>query len=71
MEYTRQGSAVQMSLNLPLPSIKTSLVTLSVRADDLTFTTNRSPASILSTQVGGHSGTSSDLQGRVCAVRMG
>lgn len=43
----------QVSLNLPLASTKTSLVTLSVAADNLVFTTNRSPAKLVSTQVGG------------------
>lgn len=52
VEYTRTGGGVQLSLNLPLTSIKTSLLTLSVAADNITFTTNRSPARIVSTQVG-------------------
>ncbi len=38
-------------LNLPLPGIRTSLVTLTVAADDVALTVNRSPAEILSVQV--------------------
>jgi hypothetical protein len=39
-------------LNLPLTGIRTSLVTLTVAADDVALTVNRSPAQILSVQVG-------------------
>jgi hypothetical protein len=38
-------------LNLPLTGIRTSLVTLTVAADDVALTVNRSPAQILSVQV--------------------
>ncbi|GAB4818016.1 hypothetical protein N2152v2_005062 [Parachlorella kessleri] len=49
--WSNRGNLTQFSLNLPLTSIKTSLVQLTVKADDLTFTTNRSPAKILKSQV--------------------
>lgn len=41
-----------LSLNLPLTSMRTSLVSLSVAADDLVFTVNRSPARVVSAEVG-------------------
>lgn len=39
-----------LSLSLPVPSIQTSLLTLSVSADNVALVTNASPARILSAQ---------------------
>ena len=47
------NGSLQLSLNLPLPAIQTSLVTLSVAADDVEFVVNRCPADIVSVQVRG------------------
>lgn len=41
----------QLSLNLPLTAIKTSLLALSVAADDLQLVVNRSPAAIAGARV--------------------
>lgn len=44
------GSGLQLSLNLPVPGIKTSLLTLSVAADDVKLVVNSSPANITRVQ---------------------
>lgn len=42
---------LQLSLNLPLPGIRTSLLTLTVAADDVAFVVNRSPAEVVKVEV--------------------
>lgn len=46
------GGSPRLSLNLPLRSIRTSLLSLSVAADNVTFVVNRSPAQIAAVEVG-------------------
>lgn len=41
----------QLSLNLPVPGMRTSIVSLSVAADDVKFVVNNSPANITRAQV--------------------
>lgn len=53
------GSAPRLSLNLPITSIKTSLLALSVAADDVAFVVNRSPAAIDGVEVRGAAGRAS------------
>lgn len=53
------GSAPRLSLNLPITSIKTSLLALSVAADDVAFVVNRSPAAIDRVEVRGAAGRAS------------
>lgn len=44
-------STAQLSLNLPVPGMRTSVVSLSVAADDVQFVVNNSPANITRAQV--------------------
>ena len=46
------GGGVQLALNLPISAIQTSLLTLTVAADDVAFVVNRAPAQIQDVQVG-------------------
>jgi hypothetical protein len=45
------GGVQQLLLNLPISAIKTSLLTLTVSADDVAFVVNRSPAQITAVEV--------------------
>ncbi|PRW58208.1 generative cell specific-1 [Chlorella sorokiniana] len=47
----------QLSLNLPVPGMRTSIVSLSVAADDVKFVVNNSPANITRAQVCTYGGT--------------
>lgn len=49
-----EGAA--LSLNLPIPGIQMSQLLLAVRADDLVFVSNTSPARITSSKVGAFAG---------------
>ena len=51
MSGEQRNGSLWLSLNLPLPFIKSSLVTLSVAADDVQLVVNRAPARILSAKV--------------------
>lgn len=46
------GGAPRLSLNLPLRDVRTSLLSLAVAADNVTFVVNRAPAAIEGVQVG-------------------
>ena len=56
MSGEQRNGSLWLSLNLPLPFIKSSLVTLSVAADDVQLVVNRAPARILSAKVRAGSG---------------
>lgn len=45
------SGSLQLSLNLPIAAIKTSLLTLTVAADDVALVVNRCPAEIISIEV--------------------
>lgn len=45
------GGALRLSLNLPLRGIRTSLLSLAVAADNVTFVVNRAPAQITAVEV--------------------
>ena len=53
MTGEQRNGSLWLALNLPLPFIKSSLVTLSVAADDVQLVVNRAPARILSAKVRG------------------
>ena len=51
------SGSLQLSLNLPIAAIKTSLLTLTVAADDVALVVNRCPAEIISIEVTGMPGS--------------
>ncbi len=51
LQVARQGSSGPLVLNLPVKSVTQSILVLTVKADRVKFTVNRSPGSIIDARV--------------------